>query len=431
MAADGAEAVLALVLRFARALRAAGLAIGPARVVDAVAAVAEVGIGNRSDLFWALHAALVSRGDDRALFAEAFPHFWPEGDALPAGVELLLGRAPITEATRREVTRRLADVLPAEPRPPRPPAPPRPAEVEATIVEWSDRSTLRTKDFEQMTAAEIRESEAAIDAMTLPVPSVPTRRRRPDPRGDVLDARATLRAALRTGADAIPLRWRSTVDRPPELVALVDVSGSMARYARMLLRFLHALTRRRRHVSSFTFATRLTNVTRSLRHRDPDEALARIGALVTDWDGGTRIGSALREFNVRWSRRVLGQGAIVLLVTDGLDREDANGLAQETARLQRSCRRLLWLNPLLRYQRFEPRAAGVRAMLPHVDAFLPVHDLASIEQLTGALSETAGRASRHGASRRSEPGSRRRSRLATPLRSTGPPGRGSGRGRDP
>jgi uncharacterized protein with von Willebrand factor type A (vWA) domain len=266
--------------------------------------------------------------------------------------------------------------------------------VEAEVVAWSDRSTLRTKDFEQMTAAEIRESEAAIDAMTFPMSPVPTRRRRPDPRGDLLDPRASLRAALRTGSGAIPLRWRSPVDRPPEVVALVDVSGSMARYARMLLRFLHALTRRRRHVSSFTFATRLTNVTRTLRDRDPDEAMARVGRAVTDWDGGTRIASALREFNVRWSRRVLGRGALVLLVTDGLDREDAVGLALETARLQRSCRRLIWLNPLLRYQRFEPRAAGIRAMLPHVDAFLPVHDLASIEQLTEALAGAGPRAAR-------------------------------------
>jgi uncharacterized protein with von Willebrand factor type A (vWA) domain len=178
------------------------------------------------------------------------------------------------------------------------------------------------------------------------------------------------------------------------VVALVDVSGSMARYSRMMLRFLHALTRRRRNVSSFTFATHLTNVTRSLLHRDPDEALRRVGHLVSDWDGGTRIGSALREFNVRWSRRVLARGAIVFIVTDGLDRDDATGLASETERLRRSCRRLLWLNPLLRYRGFEPRAAGVRAMLPHVDAFLPVHDLASIDQLTDALSGAARRSGR-------------------------------------
>jgi uncharacterized protein with von Willebrand factor type A (vWA) domain len=200
-----------------------------------------------------------------------------------------------------------------------------------------------------------------------------------------VDLRATLRAAMRGDRAAIPLRWRSSVPRPPAIVALCDVSGSMARYSRMLLRFLHALTRDRDRVHSFTFGTRLSNVTRHLRHRDPDLALAALGREVKDWEGGTRIGACLREFNLRWSRRLLGQGAVVLLVTDGLDREEGHGLADETERLRRSCRRLVWLNPLLRFEGFEPRAAGIRAMLPHVDDFRPVHDLESLDQLAEAL----------------------------------------------
>jgi uncharacterized protein with von Willebrand factor type A (vWA) domain len=237
-----------------------------------------------------------------------------------------------------------------------------------------------------MSAGELREAEAAVAAMRLGVREVPTRRLRPDPRGERVDPRATLRAALRAGRDSIPLRWRSAAARPPAVVALCDVSGSMSRYSRMLLRFLHALARDRPAVHAFTFGTRLTNVSRFLRHRDPDQALAAVGRAVPDWEGGTRIGASLREFNLRWSRRLLGQGAVVLLVTDGLDREEARGIAEEAERLRRSCRRLLWLNPLLRFRGFEPRAAGVRAMLPHVDEFRPVHDLRSLAQLAEALS---------------------------------------------
>jgi uncharacterized protein with von Willebrand factor type A (vWA) domain len=215
---------------------------------------------------------------------------------------------------------------------------------------------------------------------------------------------------MRAGGESVLLRRRAPRRRPPAVVALCDISGSMARYGRMLLRFLHALTARGGRVHSFTFGTRLTNVTRWLRDRDPDEALAALGRAVPDWEGGTRIGACLRDFNLRWSRRVLGQGAVVLLVTDGLDREGALGLADETARLRRSCRRLVWLNPLLRFQGFEPRAEGVRAMLPHVHDFRPVHDLASLEELAAALSDlpaglrARGRAWR-GAGRNRGPGS--------------------------
>jgi uncharacterized protein with von Willebrand factor type A (vWA) domain len=169
------------------------------------------------------------------------------------------------------------------------------------------------------------------------------------------------------------------------VVALCDVSGSMARYARMLLRFLHALASSRERVHVFTFGTRLTNVTRLLRRRDADQALVAVGRAVRDWDGGTRIGECLREFNVRWSRRLLSQGAVTLLLTDGLDRGEGVDLAAETERLRLSCRRLVWLNPLLRYESFEPLAAGIQAMLPHVDEFRPVHDLDSLARLAEAL----------------------------------------------
>ena len=379
----------AQVVQFARTLRAAGLPLGPGRVLDAIGAAAEVGLGRREDLYFALHATLVSRAEHRALFDQAFRLFWQEPQAVPAALAALLPQAPRPAPPPPPIARRLAEALaPARPAPRAPRAPA--LEVEAHLA-WSDREVLRTKDFEEMSAEEVREAERAIARLRLEVRELKTRRLRPDPRGERVDLRATLRATARAGRAGIALRWRSATSRPPAVVGLCDISGSMARYSRMLLRFLHALARDREHVHSFTFATHLTNVTRLLRHRDVDLSLAAVGKAVSDWEGGTRIGACLREFNLRWARRLLGQGASVLLITDGLDREDAHRLAEESERLRRSCRRLIWLNPLLRFAGFEPRAAGIRALLPHVDEFRPVHDLSSLEGLAAALSGPATR----------------------------------------
>lgn len=379
------------VVRFARTLRAAGLRVGPGLGQEAVAAAAEVGVERKEDFYWALHAVLVSRADERALFDEAFRLFWrePAGPLAPPPVPGMR----IPPAARRAAARRAAEAMAAE-QARRSGAPPRVREEEGALLAWSDREVLRSRDFEQMTVEELREAERAIDALRLPLRDVPTRRLAADPRGDRVDPRASLRASLRTGTSSIPLRWRSARPRPPLVVALVDVSGSMSRYARPVLRFLHALGRRRGRLHVFTFGTRLTDVTRRIRHRDPDAALAAVGRAVQDWDGGTRIGAALREFNLRWARRLLAQGALVLLFTDGLDRDAGAGIAEEAARLRRSCRRLVWLNPLLRFSGFEPRAAGVRAMLPNVDELRPVHDLASLARLAEALGERPSRAGR-------------------------------------
>jgi uncharacterized protein with von Willebrand factor type A (vWA) domain len=240
-------------------------------------------------------------------------------------------------------------------------------------------------DFEKMSLEELARAKAAIARLRLPVQDVPTRRFAPDRRGARADLRATLRAALRSGG-LIELKRRSRRRRPPPLVVLCDISGSMSRYSRIFLHFMHSVTNDRDRVYTFVFGTRLTNITRYLRHRDVDLALDRVAEAVTDWSGGTRIGHALCEFNRLWSRRLLGQGAIVLLITDGLDRDAGAGLAHEMDRLHRSCRRLIWLNPLLRYEGFEPRSLGMKAMMPYVDEFRPVHNLESLETLIEVLS---------------------------------------------
>ncbi|MCC2689533.1 MAG: hypothetical protein K0S21_2336, partial [Rhizobiaceae bacterium] len=254
----------------------------------------------------------------------------------------------------------------------------------------SGNEMLRGKDFAQMTASELAEARRAISGLRLPVDMVRTRRFRSDARGGRIDPRAMMRQAARSGGSLILPRFRSAREVHPPLVVLADISGSMSQYTRIFLHFLHALTEQRGRVHTFAFGTRLTNLTRQMRHRDPDEALAGCSAAVQDWSGGTRIGDALGAFNRLWSRRVLGQGAVVLLITDGLERDDVASLAKEMALLKRSSRRLIWLNPLLRFDGFEARARGVRAMLPLVDEFRPVHNLEALADLCAALDGSAG-----------------------------------------
>jgi len=222
--------------------------------------------------------------------------------------------------------------------------------------------------------------------MRLPIMAVPTRRLSPDPHGRRVDMRASLRASLRSGG-GVPLRHRSPKLRHPPLVVLCDISGSMSRYSRMFLHFMHAITNDRDRVHTFVFGTRLTNITRHLRHRDVDVALEKVAEGVEDWSGGTRIGHCLHDFNANWSRRVLGQGAVVLMISDGLDRDAGEGIGDEVERLHKSCRRLIWLNPLLRYAGFEPKSKGIKALLPHVDDFRTVHNLASLGDLAAALAQ--------------------------------------------
>ncbi len=375
------ERLAANVAHFTRLLRRAGLRVGPGDTLDAQRAVAAIDVMQRAQFYWALHATLVRKQPEHALFDEAFRLFWRDPGGADSALALLLPQ--MKTPTTRTVSRRLSEAW----RPPTPSttAPPREAAPEVdTFLAYSADAILRTRDFDQMTADELARARALVRRLELGVPPLITRRTRPAPRGQ-LDRARTVRAALRRGGALIALARRARVERPPAIVCLCDISGSMGRYSEMLLRFMHALLVDRDRGQVFLFATQLTNVTRTLRHRDVDDALARCGREVTDWSSGTRLRACLRDFNRTWSRRVLARGAVVLLVTDGLDREDTTGLADEVARLRRSCRRLIWLNPLLRYAGFEPLAAGVRALLPNVDEHRPVHDLASLEALGRAL----------------------------------------------
>jgi uncharacterized protein with von Willebrand factor type A (vWA) domain len=376
---------------FARVLRKAGLRIGPAAVTDAIAAVQAIGIGEREEFYTALHATLVKRHEDDAVFDEAFRLFWRSRDLVGKMIALM---SPVV---RREEERekhkagetRVSDALFGDRQDERRLRDEPDIEVDARFTA-SGSEVLRKTDFAQMSSAELAAAKRAIAGLVLPLDEVRTRRFRRSNRPMAIDARATMRHAMRTGGALILPRHREPKTVHPPLVVLADISGSMSQYTRIFLHFLHALGEHRR-LHAFLFGTRLSNVTRQIRHRDPDTAVEACSQSVSDWSGGTRIGETLKEFNRLWSRRVLGQGAVVLLITDGLEREGIDLLEKEMDRLHRSCRRLVWLNPLLRFEGFEARARGVRAMLPHVDDLRPVHNLEAMADLVAALSGEAPR----------------------------------------
>ena len=368
------------VIGFARALRAGGLPVGPGAVIDAMDALQVIDIGNRADVFTTLEAIFVKRHEHALIFAQAFGLFFRAAEEW----KHMLDSVPLPDHARKKpapASRRVQEAFSQ-------PSMREEEQVQEQEVRLSvsDKEILQKKDFAQMTAAEIAEATREIARMMLPQAELETRRYRPDARGLRLDMRRKLRGSLRTGGEIIDIRRLGRIEKPAPIVALLDISGSMTEYTRLFLHFLHAITDARKRVSVFLFGTRLTNVTRALRARDPDEALATCSKTVEDWAGGTRIATWLHSFNKSWARRVLGQGAIVLLISDGLEREADSRLAFEMDRLHRSCRRLIWLNPLLRFGGFEPRAQGIKMMLPHVDEFRPVHNLSSIHGLIAALS---------------------------------------------
>jgi uncharacterized protein with von Willebrand factor type A (vWA) domain len=369
------------VVGFARALRAAGIPVGPGAVIDAFEALRVIDIGHRGEVYATLEAVFVKRHEHSLIFAQAFDLFFRAEqewmhllDSVPLPDQAKPKPAPASRRVQEAMSQtKKVEQVPSE-------------EAQELRLSPSDQEILQKKDFAQMSAAEIAEVTRAIAKMRLPQAELRTRRFAPDARGLKLDLRRTIRTSLRTGGDIVDLRHLGRIDKPAPIVALLDISGSMSEYTRLFLHFLHAITDARKRVSVFLFGTRLSNVTRALRARDPDEALASCSSTVEDWAGGTRIGTSLQTFNKLWGRRVLGQGAIVLLISDGLEREADDRLAFEMDRLHRSCRRLIWLNPLLRFSGFEAKAQGIKMMLPYVDEFRPVHNLSSIEDLIAALS---------------------------------------------
>jgi uncharacterized protein with von Willebrand factor type A (vWA) domain len=381
------------ITHFARALRRAGLRLGTGQVIEAIRAVEAAGFSSSSDFFWTLQACLVSRPEERAVFAQVFRLFWRDPQFLEHMMSLLLPsiRGMQDDRAAAPAEKRAAEALldgAAGDLPPQDPGEDEVIETDASAT-FSAAERLQTLDFEQMSVAEMAEAKRMIARLTLPVRPIASRRTQTALNGNLADWQATMRRSLARGGEISTLVRRKRRSRWPNLVVLCDISGSMAHYSRMVLHFVHSVANSKgagwARVHAFTFGTRLTNITRHLATRDVDQALKAAGAEAQDWQGGTRIGDCLHRFNRDWSRRVMGQGAVVLLITDGLDRDTSADLGAEMQRLHLSSRHLIWINPLLRWDGFAPKARGISAMIPHVDSFRAGHNIASLAALACAV----------------------------------------------
>lgn len=375
------------VVAFVHLLRSTGMKVSVEQTIDLVRALEHVPMVSRNDFRAAARCTLVCRREDLPVFDAAFDFYW----RTQSGFDPLMLAIPVVKT------------------PPKPLRLPRRPQRQGDGRNDSDRheeqqeekvgftltftasETLRTKDFGSFTYEEVQACKELLRTLEWRIEPRRTRRRRPANRPGVIDMRRLLRRNLRHGGDPIELTFREPRYRQRPLVVLCDISGSMDRYSRILLQFVHTISNGLRDVEAFVFGTRLTRITRLLRERDIDEAIAAVSKQVVDWSGGTRIGDAVRHFNYVWSRRVLGRGPVVLLISDGWDRGDPQVLAREMARLQRSCHRLIWLNPLLGNPRYQPLTQGMQAALPFIDDFLPVHNLVSLEQLGAKLATLGAR----------------------------------------
>jgi uncharacterized protein with von Willebrand factor type A (vWA) domain len=367
--------IAANVMHFARLLRRAGLPVGSAETIAAQDALTRIDLASKTEARTALRSAMIHRHEHREVFDQAFALFWRDPSAAEQAAAMALLDAQKQKKPKRPppAARRVAEAFASKKdRPAQPKDEPPVTDMTMTM---SEQERLQQMDFEAMGAAEIAEAKREIRRLVLPLDLRRTRRLRPDQNGPVTDLRRTIRTSLRQGGEILTIARNRRITRPPPLVVLCDISGSMARYAQILLHFLHAVTNDRDRVSVFLF--------------DPEVAIQLVAHTVPDWSGGTRIAEAVASFNRLWAKRVLGQGAVVLLITDGLDRDGAHGLAENMDRLHHSCTRLVWLNPLLRWSGFEPKSQGIKAMLPHVDEFRPVHNLESLRSLIDLLSRPA------------------------------------------
>lgn len=386
------------ITHFARALRKAGLPIGPGRVIDAIRAVEAAGFSEKRDFYWTLHACFVNKPEHRVIFGQIFRLYWRDPRYLEHMMSMMLPaiRGVQEDRAAQAGEKRAAEALLDGAEAPNPENLPEQdgeetqIEIDASLT-MSSEERLRSLDFEQMSTEEVARAKRMLARLSLPVKPIKSRRGKAALKGAKVDWRRTLRGSMRMGGELHHIARQTPKDRWPNLVVLCDISGSMSQYSRIILHFLHAVSNAKgagwAKVHAFTFGTRLTNITRHLRQRDVDAALAAAGAEAQDWEGGTRIGQCIETFNRDWSRRVMGQGAVVLLITDGLDRDDPDALARQMERLHLSCRRLIWLNPLLRWDGFAPKARGIAAMLPHVDSFRAGHSVASLEELAEVISK--------------------------------------------
>lgn len=360
---------------FGRLLRRAGLPVDPGQTRDFVRAITLIGLEQKQEVKAAGRTTFVRRREERAVYDAAFELFWKR-QAGPGELSHRLPRIRQQERVGPGATFEAADQNQIDA-----------TQAYSTVApaSSSDRELLRDADFAQLSPEEARDAARMIAVLRPRIPQRRARRHRPETHGARLASRVMLRRALATGGETLEWRWLRRTTRPRPVALICDISGSMERYSRFLLRFAHAMGQSGAPVEVFVFATRLTRITRHLRTRNPDDALRRVAERVVDWSGGTRIGEALHELNRRWIRRTIRSGAVVLLVSDGWERGDPTQLSRELSTLRRSCHRLVWLNPLAGRPGFQPTAAGLAAALPHLDALLPCATVTSLEELARDL----------------------------------------------
>jgi hypothetical protein len=373
------SALVRQVVTFGRVLREAGLEVGPGRVIDALHGLDAVELERRDNVYWALRQTLVSRVEDIEAFDRAFAAWFLRAPELAPPRTPTTERRRVAKAGSRDGTDEVAEAG---------------AEGEERAAGWSAEELLRQKDFSELSPEELARLRRLISELARARPLRRSRRLRRHPRGDALDMRRLVRKSLATGGDPVERAFRSRLETHRKLIVLCDVSGSMEPYSRAILLFVHGLLESGRGVEAFAFGTRLTRLTEELSGPDPEKALEEASRRVVDWSGGTRIGASLKAFNDLWGRRALSRGAVVVVVSDGWEREDTVTVAREMARLARCAYAVVWVNPLKGHPDYEPLAGGMRAALPFVDRFLPGHNLASLEDLAGVL---AGIERRHAA----------------------------------
>lgn len=377
------------IIAFGRVLRRAGFKVASEQIMDAMRALQLIGFRSRADVYQALFSIFVTRREQFEIFNQAFFLFWRAPAELPQIMELILPELKMPGTTPGKQSLRARQALAENEthvKTPRSLSKNDDEEAVDLVLTYSHIEVFRQKDFAVFSDEEVVMARQLLSEMSWSIPNKRTRRFNPRASGRVLDLRKTVRKSMRNQGEMIQLRWRGRQAKLREIVILCDISGSMERYSRMLLHFMHTITAGMRRVETFVFGTRLTRITRYLKQRDIDDAVGSVSQKVNDWAGGTRIGDAFKDFNYLWSRRVLRSDAVVLVISDGWDRGDILLFEREVARLSRSCYRLIWLNPLLGYAAYEPLTRGIKAAIPYIDHFLPVHNLESLEQIGAVLS---------------------------------------------
>ena len=377
---DEESKLLENILRFIRLLRNSGIKIGNQSSIDSLNSIKILKIGNRNEFYWALHSNLIYRNEDKEIFDQCFHLFWQNPKILQQMFNLLLPQIGTQKAptTNKKQLKRISDNIQKQNK-----------DIEKEKKEeiifdskmsWSNKSALNTKDFEMMSLKEIKQAEKEIKKFLIKSKTQISRRWKKNDQSSKISTKYTIKKSVKNNG-IIHLAFKDRIKKFKPLVILIDISGSMESYSRIMLFLSHILIQQHKNVEIFTFGTKLTRITKFLKNKDVDDSLDRVGKFVNDWAAGTKITSSIKDFNFNWSRRILTQNQTLLLITDGLERDDSQNLDFEINRLSLFTNNIIWLNPLLRYEKFEPKVNSIKTILRHVDKHVPIHNINSIKRL--------------------------------------------------